>query len=82
MVTGRHFSADSRIGFIRMADAIVKCWFVLCVHATAWFLAAVAGLVAGRFVKRHFVRCLLAFGIGFAFIPIAVNLTFDTGKDF
>jgi len=54
-------------------DTMVKCWFVLWVNATAWFLAAVAGLFAGRFVKRHLVRDLLAFGIGFAFVPIAID---------
>jgi hypothetical protein len=54
-------------------DTLVKCWFVLWVNATAWFLAAAVGFFAGRFVKRQLVRCLLAFGIGFAFVPIAID---------
>ena len=54
-------------------DAMVKCWFILWVNTTSWLLAAIAGILAGTFVKRHLLRYLVTFGIGFAFVPFAID---------
>ena len=54
-------------------DVLVKGWFILWVNATSWVLAVLGGILAGRLLKRHILRCLLAFGVGFAFVPFAVN---------
>jgi hypothetical protein len=53
-------------------DTMVRCWFVLWSNAIGWFLAAVVGILGGIFVERHFVGYLLLFGIGLAFVPLAL----------
>lgn len=59
-------------------EVMVKGWFTLWVNAISWFLAVLVGVLAGRFLKRHIVSCLLAAGIGFAFVPFAVNGYLDS----
>ena len=53
-------------------DTLVKCWFVLWSNAIGWFLAALVGILGGLFVGRHLARYLLLFGVGFAFVPLAL----------
>jgi hypothetical protein len=53
-------------------DTMVKCWFVLWSNAICWFLAAIVGILGGVFVERHLMRNLLLFGVGFAFVPLAL----------
>jgi hypothetical protein len=59
-------------------DILVKCWFIVWANATNWALAVLVGVLAGCFVKRHILRYLLAFGVGFAFVPFGVNGYIDS----
>jgi hypothetical protein len=52
-------------------NMMVKCWFILWVNLTNWFLVATGGILGGLFIKRCLVLNLLLFGVGFAFVPLA-----------
>ena len=53
-------------------DALTKCWFILYDHATIWIIAICVGIFGGVFIRRHFLRYLLWFSAGFAFVPLAI----------
>ena len=49
-----------------------RIWLAIYLYGMSWLIAAVVSIVGGFFVKRHLFLNMLLFGIGFAFVPLAL----------
>src|ERR1022692_1205485 len=52
---------------------LANYWGMVWGHLTSWLVIAVVGILGGIFIKRRLVLDLVLFGIGFAFVPLALS---------
>ena len=48
-------------------------WLIVDAWLVSWLLVATLSILGGRFIRHHFMSCLLAFGAGFAFVPLVLR---------
>jgi len=79
------FGLWSRLGLLtpvahwlqsRGYETLADYWGVVWLHLVSWLVVVVAGMLAGLFLRRRLVLDLIAFGIGFAFVPLAISAYF------
>jgi hypothetical protein len=49
------------------------CWLIVDIWLVSWFIVALVSTIGGFFIKRHLLLNMLLFGIGFAFVPLALQ---------
>jgi hypothetical protein len=48
-------------------------WLVVDIWLVSWVIAALVSIIGGLYIRHQFLRRMVLFGVGFAFVPLAVH---------
>ena len=52
--------------------SLVWCWLLVDVWLVSWLIGASVSIIGGLYTRRQFARSMMLFGLGFAFVPLAI----------
>jgi hypothetical protein len=54
-------------------DSLDWWWLIVHIWLVSWLVVALVSVIGGRYIKRHLLLDMLLFGVGAAFVPLALH---------